>query len=341
MAERVPLRDISSLTWEHPADAAALQSLRAVPGFDAVLRAVFGLFAERTLRLMHLGGSVEVSPKQLSQINRVYEEVLGTLDAPRRYPLYVTQNPVLNAGAVGMEEPFIVLNSGAVALLSPDELRYVLGHEVGHILSDHVLYKTMVRLLLTIGRVAWSNVFTGIAYYGVLVALLEWDRKSELSSDRAGLLAVQDPDVVRLGLLRAAGGVIDGVDVEAFREQARRYEEGGDNLDSLAKALALLGRTHPMPVHRLQEIDRWVERGDYGRVLGGEYLRRSDQTRRPTAWETWRQSASSYADGFRASADPLTSWVRGKGDAAATSAGSAVDWLRRKGRAKPEGEGNE
>ena len=86
MAERVPLRDISSLTWEHPADAAALQSLRAVPGFDAVLRAVFGLFAERTLRLMHLGGSVEVSPKQLSQINRVYEEVLGTLDAPPTLP---------------------------------------------------------------------------------------------------------------------------------------------------------------------------------------------------------------------------------------------------------------
>ena len=133
-------KDISSRAWEHPADRAALQSLRRVPGFDLVLRKIFGLFSERALRLITLGSAVEVGPEQYAQLEALYAEVLETLDAPERYPLFVSQNPLVNAGAVGMDHPFIVLNSGTVSMMDDDQLRSILGHEVGHILSDHVLY---------------------------------------------------------------------------------------------------------------------------------------------------------------------------------------------------------
>ena len=111
---------ISSRAWEHPADRAALRTLKRVPGFDLALRKVFGLFSERALRMITLGSAVEVGPEQYAHINDIYEEVLQTLDAPERYQLFVSQNPIVNAGAVGIEKPFIVMNSGTIALMDAD-----------------------------------------------------------------------------------------------------------------------------------------------------------------------------------------------------------------------------
>ncbi|MCK6501828.1 M48 family metallopeptidase [Myxococcota bacterium] len=325
----VRLSDVSSRAWEHPADRAALQALRRVPGFDLVLRKLFGLFTERSLRLITLGSAVEVGPDQYPQLHALYGEVLETLDAPRRWGLFVSQSPVVNAGAVGMDDPFIVLNSATVLLLDADQLRVVLAHEVGHIMSDHVLYKTMLRLMLEAGRYAGVLPLAGLPLFAVLAALLEWDRKAELSADRCALLATQRPDHVRASLLRLAGGVGDGADVDAFRAQARRYEEEGSALDSVIKTLALLGRSHPFPVQRVKELDRWIESGAYQAVLDGDYPRRQDDPEAST-WQAWKDSARTYADGFRASADPLARWLRDTSAAAGERAGGALSWLRRR-----------
>ena len=335
----VVLKDISSRAWEHPADRAALQSLRRVPGFDLALRKVFGLISERALRLITQGSAVEVGPHQYAHLHKMYEDILVTLDAPRRYSLYVSQNPVVNAGAVGMDDPFIVLNSGTVQLLSDDQLRVVIAHEVGHIMSEHVLYKTMLRLLIRLTRLTVTVPMTGLALLAVVAALMEWDRKSELSADRAALLAVQEPELVRASLLRIAGGLGRGASVEAFQDQARQYEEGGSAFDSVVKTLALLNRTHPFPVQRMAELDRWIEAGDYDRVLAGEYPHRQDDPEEG-AWKAWKESAQSYREGFRASADPLHKWMRETRHAAGDRLGSMMSWFRKEDEEqKPDGEG--
>jgi Zn-dependent protease with chaperone function len=321
--------EISSRAWEHPADRAALEALRKVPGFDLVVRKVMGLLSERPLRLITLGSAVEVGPSQYARLNDLYDDVLQTFDAPERYPLFVTQNPVMNAGAIGMDHPFIVLNSGTVLGMDDAQVKSVLGHEVGHILSDHVLYKTMLRFLLKGGQLALRMPLTGLALLAVLAALLEWDRKSELSADRASLLACQDPDTVRSALLRMAGGLGDGASVEAFREQARRYEEEGSAVDSVIKTLALLNRRHPFPVQRIKELDRWVEGGDYERILGGEYARRGEDSD-GTTWDYWKDSVGSYAEGVKQSADPVARWMKDAGSGVKDKASGAWDWLRRR-----------
>jgi len=324
---RVRFPQISSRAWEHPADLAALQSLRKVPGFDLAVRKIMGLLSERPIRVITTGSAVEVGPDQFAEVNALYEEVLEILDAPRRYDLYITHNPVINAGAVGMDDPFIVLNSATVQTLDPDQQRVVLAHEVAHIMSDHVLYKTMLRVVLRMGVVVLRAPLTGIPLLAVVAALLEWDRKSELSADRASLLAVQDPDVVRATLLRMAGGVGEGANIDAFRSQADRYEEEGSALDSMLKVMALLGRRHPFPVQRLKELERWIDEGAYQRVLDGDYPRRQDDPEE-SAWGAWRDSADAYRDGFRNSADPLAKWIRSTTEDVADRAGKAFTWVR-------------
>src|SRR3954452_5745676 len=66
---RLPLPDISSRTWEHPADRGALVALRRLRGFDTLLRKLSGLFNERAVRLMFLGSAIRVDERQFPRLH--------------------------------------------------------------------------------------------------------------------------------------------------------------------------------------------------------------------------------------------------------------------------------
>ncbi len=295
-ARRV-LTDIAPHAWEHPADKAALNALRRIPVFDEVLKKVFGFFGEKPIRLAFQADAVRVSENQFGKVYSIYKECLRTLDAPEEYPLFLSQTPLVNAGAYGMDKPFIILNSGTVRLLEDDELAYVISHEIAHIMSDHVLYKTMTVLLINLANMGFPIV--GLAARAVLVALLEWSRKSELSCDRAGLLGVQDPEVVMRTMLKMAGGGTEEgeTNLQEFIIQAEEYRQGGDVADQVFKVLNLLGRTHPFYVLRVAELRDWIEGGDYDRIVRGEYPRRGEPD--PAYQEDLREAASAYAEGAK------------------------------------------
>ena len=305
------LTDISSRCWEHSADRAALAALRRLPGFDQVLRALFSIFGEKPVRLAFQANAVRVGPNQFPRVWDLYCDVCTTLDAPERYPLFVSQNPVVNAGAYGMKEPFIILNSGTLALLTDRQVSYILGHELGHVMSDHVLYRTMTELLIALAKMGFPIV--GLAARAILVALLEWSRKSELSADRAGLLAIQDPDEVMGSMLKMAGGGEDAeTSLPEFIRQAEDYRESGDMADQVFKVLNLLGQTHPFWVLRLSELRGWIETGAYDRVIRGEYERRGDPD--PAYAEDLAEAASSYKAGARDVLDQMASAAKRAGE---------------------------
>jgi Zn-dependent protease with chaperone function len=305
------LTEIAPRAWEHPADKAALAALRKLPVFDEVLRRLFGFFGEKPIRLAFQANAVKVGPDQFPRIYGLYKDVLRTLDVETEYDLFVSQTPIVNAGAYGMDRPFIILNSGTVALLDDDELSYILGHELGHILSDHVLYRTMTVLLIQLAGMGFPIV--GLAARAVLVALLEWGRKAEFSCDRAGLLAVQNPDVVMNALMKmAGGGDQEQMNLPAFIQQAEEYREGGDVADQVFKILNLLGATHPFPVLRVSELRTWIESGAYDRILRGEYSRRGEPD--PDYQEDLREAADAYAEGARDFLDSLGGAARRMGE---------------------------
>src|SRR5690606_27764182 len=144
---RVTLTGISSRAWEHPADRGALTALRELKGFDEVLKVIAGVWNERAWRLQFLGGAIRVDHRQYPRVHRIYAEAATALDVKELPELFVQNDRTLNAMAVGMKQPFIVVNTGMLEVADDDELRCLLGHELGHVLSGHAVYRTMIIIL--------------------------------------------------------------------------------------------------------------------------------------------------------------------------------------------------
>ncbi|MFG1792332.1 M48 family metallopeptidase [Nocardia sp. NPDC049149] len=304
---------ISTRAWEHPADRTALVALRTLSGFDVLLRTLSGLLQERQHRLLYLATAVRVDERQFRSLHQLREDCVNTLDARTTPEIYVLQTPHVNALTIGMDTPFIVLTTGLIDLMDTEELRFVIGHELGHALSGHAVYRTMLMHLLRLtSSIGWMPV-GGWALRAIVAALMEWSRKSELSGDRAGLLCGQDVDAsVRVHMKTAGGTWIKEMNHGAFLEQADDYERSGDLRDGVLKLLNLELQSHPFSVLRAAEMRRWIQSGEYDRILAGDYPRR-EQDRNTSLGEEIKQAARSYRENFDQSEDPLIKTVRNLG----------------------------
>jgi Zn-dependent protease with chaperone function len=289
------LTQIAPVAWEHPADRAALQTLRAIPGLDELVRKAMSFLGERGVRQLFTADSVRVNERQRPKLNALYAEVLEAMDWPERPDLFVTQTPFVNAMAVGFEKPFIVVHTGALGMLAEPQQRVLLGHEVGHVMSGHSTYSTLALLFLSFGFSAIPGL--GLIALPIQLALLEWYRKAEFSADRAGLLACQEPlDAMRMFLLFAGGkGDADVTSLDEFLVQAQQYESDTGAVNLLFKLLNVAGRTHPFNTVRAAELQRWIQAGGYDAVINGDYARRGPQAERPLS-DDYTEAAGYYGD---------------------------------------------
>ncbi|MEU3311735.1 M48 family metallopeptidase [Streptomyces sp. NPDC048387] len=313
--EKTPARErrrfpgISSRAYEHPADRSALVALRRLSGFDTVFKALSGLLPERSLRLLFLSDSVRVGETQFPHLYEMLRDACFILDLEKVPLMYVQQDPKPNAMCIGLDEPIIVVTTALVELLDEEEMRAVVGHEVGHALSGHSVYRTVLLFLTNLAlKVAWVPL-GNVAVMAIVTALREWFRKSELSADRAGLLVGQDVNASMRGLMKIAGGNhLHEMNVDAFLAQAEEYETSGDLRDSVLKILNMLPRTHPFTTVRAAELRTWSRSRDYQRLMDGHYPRR-EEDKDTSVTDSFRQSASHYADSVRTSRDPLMKLV--------------------------------
>ncbi len=157
----------------------------------------------------------------------------------------------------------------------------------------------------------------------LIVALREWDRKSELTADRAALLALQSEQENYHVLMKMAGGEdLSQMNVNDFFHQAWEYENQKTLLDGIFKGLNTVGESHPFPVIRLQELHSWASSGAYQAILNGSYARRDAEG--PSASKDVREGYEYYKTAAQQSEDPVLKTVKKAGE----TLGKAAEGLR-------------
>ncbi|MCC6232410.1 MAG: M48 family metallopeptidase, partial [Verrucomicrobiales bacterium] len=230
--------------YEHPSDGAALDALQNTAGLETVVRKLNEWGFERLIRVQLTGSYLRVTPDNFPDLHTLLVRSAEVLDLPKIPDLYLAPGGEINALTAGVEHPLIVLNSGAVELLSSEELAFVLGHELGHLKSGHVLYYQIAEFLpVVVGILGAATFGLGeVLSVGMQAALLRWRRMAELTADRAGLLAVQDASVAITTLAKLAGlppKHYASFNTEDFIAQAREFEAmDADKLNLVAKWLS-------------------------------------------------------------------------------------------------------
>jgi len=280
MAERVILKDLNPLEFYHPQDKLYLEKVKAVKGFDFLVSKFFEYGIEKIFYVVNITDNIKISEEQFPKLHGLLLEACKILDMnPPEF--YVDQDPVVNAYTTGVEKPFICITSGLIQLMNEDEIMAIIGHELGHIKCGHILYQMMARCLKVLMEIVGSvtlgfGKFIGV---GLELALLQWSRKAELSADRAGLLVVQDRDIMMNALMKIAGGAASHL-TQINREAILKQAEEAKAIDSKAdvkgyiertgKFLINLFRTHPFPIVRSKEVYDWAESEQYKNILKRE-----------------------------------------------------------------------
>ena len=291
---------ISSEAFRHPLDLQAEQALRSLPGFNLVASKFVEFIYERPQLVYLMGNSIQVGPRQYATIYGMFRECVRDLDIYPEPSLFVSQNPQVNSYAMGQEHPYIVINTGLLDLLTNDEIKTVLAHELGHIKCGHTILIQMAMWMVNAASVIGEMTFGlgNIVSNGLIAAFYEWRRKAELSSDRAALLVMENPRTVMTTMMKISGGsnrFIDECSLEEFIKQSENYRNlDEDGLNQVYKALMYAGvngmLSHPFPVERIHYLQEWTNSSEYRDIERGEYARVTVETTNtaPTASESER-----------------------------------------------------
>lgn len=277
-------------SFRHPLDLEATKALKQIPGVDLLVRNLLGQLAEQFFYIENIASSILVSDRQLPQYHQLLIEACQVLDLEPPQ-LYVRQHPVPNAYTFAMrgKQPFIVMHTSLIDLLTPEEVQAVIAHELGHLKCDHGVYLTLVNLIvLAAGQL--PNVGQ-LLVQTLQSQLLEWVRCAEFTCDRAALLATQDPKVVMSILMKLAGGsptLASQLNLDAFIEQARAYDNiSNTEIGEMLKSAHSSQLTHPVPVLRAREIDRWASSREYQHLLQNTKVSYTGKAEKKGGWRNW------------------------------------------------------
>ena len=263
--------------YTHESDKAALDALKAIPGFSQLMKTFIKQWSERQGKIRNMSSYIRISEKQLPQYWEMLPPICEKLgiDVPE---LYLMMDVRPNAFTSGDTKPYIVLTSGLLDTLPEELIPTILAHECGHIACHHVLYRTMGTILLggTAGTLSRSPLGS-VMSLPLQVAFFYWIRCSEYSADRAAVLCDGTAEKMTEVCMRLAGSskhISTEPNREEFFAQAREYKDmvNDSKWDKTLEFYMLANATHPFMAVRALECTEWAESDQYRQILDGTYI---------------------------------------------------------------------
>ena len=266
-----------ALDFAHPADALILKTLHYPLSKTFLGNCVKTLFESALDGVIEFHKGVDLS-SGVSLIddfdpNLKLEEALRTcadkLHIPVPYTVVSKAVEGINAQTSGTDEfCYIEVSSMLVRCFTTPELKFVLGHECGHIACGHVIYHSLIKIALTMSR--------RIPIVGMLLSDLSslpldsWNRRSEISADRAGLICCGDLAQAKMALYHLEAGLTDISNISEnalnnYVDRSKKFRRD-HALGNLREFLI----SHPITPKRIEALELFANSEKYYRVSGKE-----------------------------------------------------------------------
>ena len=199
-----------------------------------------------------LSTSVRLSDSMAKDLHKTAAECREKLALEIPLELYVFPSPSYNAACVKPEDGrlFIMFSSSILEAFEPKEIKFVMGHELGHHLFDHHD--------IPIGYIMRGNSRPNPR---LALTLTSWSRYAEISADRAGAYCADDLTAVSRSLFKLASGLSGGYanfSVDEFLAQVdeMQLEDGQPGLGAPIEDWFL---THPFSPLRVKALKLFHE----------------------------------------------------------------------------------
>lgn len=192
-------------------DLDLIAALKANPRLGKRISEAGSVAARNQIRTQLLHSAVRVDKRLLPQLASSSSRLQAASGLSDQIELYVFESSAVNAFVTrGRSHLFVALSSGAINILSEGELEFVIGHELGHAMFEHVDFG--VGPLLEAQNVEPRD----------RMQMFAWKRAAEISADRMGLIFCGSLETAATAFFKTLSGLsLPGVtiDVAAFAEQ--------------------------------------------------------------------------------------------------------------------------
>ena len=268
------LKGIPYELYEHPKDKAALNALESFPGLERLMKLIYENALEKFETVKIKSSNYRVTKNSSKILYSAFEECCEILDIKQKPQLYLSQGPI-GASILGIKEHIILVNVASEALLNYDELKFLIGHELGHLKSNHMLYHFMADMFPLLAKLIPIPIISSLLSESLKLSLFYWRRMAELTCDRAGLLASQNIEASLSVFAKMSGlsfAKYNNFDVYEFIERIKEYEELDDSAyNKILKVVDSLDDVHPRTIERAKILYDWHQ-SDYSKILTGNYL---------------------------------------------------------------------
>lgn len=245
----------------HPVDGAIIKVLD-----NPVVNSAFKSYIDMVVDVQYgttIASGIPVNETTFPELDAIVEHCAKTLRITRPYVI-VSGSQGFNACTMGSdEEPYIIIGNFLAKAMSEEQLRFVIGHECGHIAMGHMVYHNAVT---TAGSLANAIPVIGpVIYKTASFAINAWSRRSEITADRAGLLCCGSLDLAKNTLMQLEMGFMsaDNVDVNTYIEISKKYRKGG-----ILRNIGEYFASHPILPKRMQALEAFTNSELFYRVTG-------------------------------------------------------------------------
>jgi Zn-dependent protease with chaperone function len=282
-SEKNVLKGIPYESYEHPLDKAALQTLKGTPGLESMAKFIYQHGIDRVTKIQQRGSYYKVTKQNNERLWRILHTACEVLDIDDIPQLYLSNGHIGSAYTTGFDKNIINISTAMEAFFTTDELYFVIGHELGHIKSGHVLYHSMAEIFPVLVYAIPIPILNDILSESLKLSLNHWRRMSEFTCDRSGLLVCQNMEAAIRVFAKISGYPLfkyKNIDVDEFLAQSSEFIEFDQNkVDKTLKFILNMYDDHPWAIERSKRLFTWYDEGNYNAILSGNYVQTTNTLR--------------------------------------------------------------